>query len=91
MTRVHVIAQNREHFVHWCREIGISPLDRRVIFVARARDLLGYRDVSVIYYGPYHQRRDLKEIDEQLAMLRAIGQLREPVHQETPRRPSFFH
>lgn len=68
--RTAVIAGTYSQFLDWCRERGLNPRSRDLIFVLSADWLQGQRDLEVVRTGTWADRRDLDEIED---MLRAVN------------------
>jgi hypothetical protein len=60
-----VVAGNWRQFSDWCREAGVSPHSRSVVY-ATATSLRGRRNVDVIRTGTWEERPDLQEIERDL-------------------------
>lgn len=71
--RVAVIAGNYRQFTGWCRDQGIHPHSPQVIYAASPSRLRGYSDLKVERVGTWHERDDLREIEEELRIVNRFG------------------
>ncbi len=62
-----VIAVNKNHFIHWCREVGLNPNDRssvRYIYETALLDgLIGRKDVEILTLPEWYREKKRQEID----------------------------
>jgi len=66
MSRIYVLAENYQHFQHWCRISGINPRTAR--YVSAPQDLWGVsgQDVTFIKYETWRNHPQAAELDRQL-------------------------
>jgi hypothetical protein len=70
--RTAVIAGNYQQFIYWCREQGISPHSRQVIYASPER-LRGYSNLAIERVGTWYERDDIREIEEELRIVNRFG------------------
>jgi hypothetical protein len=73
MRRTAVLAGTYRQFLDWCREHKVSPDSDLVFDVTSPSSLRGRSNVELVRIGTWYERRDLWEIEEQIAFLAALG------------------
>ncbi|WP_329390294.1 hypothetical protein [Streptomyces sp. NBC_01716] len=66
---IAVLACDAREFETWCRNSGLSPRDREVVYISRREKLRGLDNVKVIRCPRWDQHPDAGRIDEFVRML----------------------
>ncbi|MET9445333.1 hypothetical protein [Streptomyces sp. NPDC006610] len=59
-----VLARDAREFEDWCRNSGLSPRDREVVYISRWDKLRGLDNVKFIHCPRWHEHPDAGRIDE---------------------------
>lgn len=61
---IAVLARDVREFETWCRDSGISPRDREVVYISRWDKLRGLDNVKFIRCPRWDEHPDAEQIDE---------------------------
>lgn len=71
-----ILAGSFEQADDYAHQHGLSPRSWR--YVVSARSLMGLRNVTVVRYGTWYERRDISDIENMLAVLAAHAATENP-------------
>jgi hypothetical protein len=72
--QIAVLAGSYRQFRQYCAENDLNPA--RVSYISDRDSLRGFRG-TIVKYGTWQERKDLREIEEELGMRRALGDVEE--------------
>lgn len=63
-----VIAANQNHFIHWCREVGLNPNDRSSVkYISgpdQLRGIIGMKGYEILTLPEWYRDKKPSVIDE---------------------------
>ena len=61
-----VVTGNRNQFLDYCRENKLNPHDPlEAVHIRNRIDMLGYRNVDIVFYGTYYETKEFPEIQDE--------------------------
>lgn len=64
MRVLYVIANGYVQFLEYCRFNKVNPHSHMVVYVDDAKKICGVINPNVVFYGTYHDRKDINELKD---------------------------
>lgn len=70
---IMILAGNYQQYIHWCKDMGVSPRSRMVRYVYDVSDLRGRRNMIFVHIGTFWTRHDAATIYEAAKLSTDMG------------------